>query len=44
QTPSVDLEQESEKSPLVIRKIKRKQVEKLKMSKYTIKSTDKATL
>ncbi|GJR96393.1 hypothetical protein Tco_0268567 [Tanacetum coccineum] len=44
QTPLVDLKQESENSPLVIRKIKRKQAEKLKMSKYTIKSTNKAIL
>ncbi|GKB32991.1 retrotransposon ORF1, partial [Tanacetum coccineum] len=44
QTPTVDLEQESEKSPSEIRKIKREQAEKQKMSKYTIKSTNKAAL
>nr|GEU39631.1 hypothetical protein [Tanacetum cinerariifolium] len=43
-TPTVDLEQEFDKSPFVIRKIKRKQAEKLKMLKYTIKSTDKTAL
>nr|GEV00070.1 hypothetical protein [Tanacetum cinerariifolium] len=44
QTAIVDLEQESEKSPLEIHKIKREQAEKQKMSKYAIKSTDKAIL
>ncbi|GKD83469.1 hypothetical protein Tco_1350308, partial [Tanacetum coccineum] len=36
--------QESKKSALEIRKIKKEQAKKQKMSKYTIKSTDKATL
>nr|GEW06742.1 retrovirus-related Pol polyprotein from transposon TNT 1-94 [Tanacetum cinerariifolium] len=44
QTPTVDLKQESEKSPLEILKIKKEQVEKQKMPKFTIKSTDKAAL
>nr|GEY59614.1 hypothetical protein [Tanacetum cinerariifolium] len=44
QTPIVDLEQESEKSPSKIRKIKKEQAEKQKMPAYTIKSTDKALL
>ncbi|GKE27371.1 hypothetical protein Tco_1442755, partial [Tanacetum coccineum] len=45
QTPTVDLEQESEKSPSDILKIKREQAEKQKkMPKFTIKSTDKAAL
>ncbi|GKC74837.1 hypothetical protein Tco_1120720 [Tanacetum coccineum] len=44
QTPTVDLEQESEKSPLEILKIKKEQVEKQKMPKFTIKSIDKAAL
>ncbi|GJY98793.1 hypothetical protein Tco_0516223 [Tanacetum coccineum] len=44
QKPTIDLEQESEKSALEIHKIKREQAEKQKMPKYTIKSTDKATL
>ncbi|GJZ46531.1 hypothetical protein Tco_0594127 [Tanacetum coccineum] len=44
QKPKIDLEQEYEKSASEIRKIKREQAEKQKMSKYTIKSTDKATL
>ncbi|GJZ57573.1 hypothetical protein Tco_0613067 [Tanacetum coccineum] len=44
QTPTFDLKQESEKSPSEIRKIKKEQAEKQKMPKYTIKSTDKATL
>ncbi|GJY60749.1 hypothetical protein Tco_0461406, partial [Tanacetum coccineum] len=43
-TPTVDLEQESEKTPLEILKIKREQAEKLKMPKFTIKSTNKAAL
>ncbi|GKA55282.1 hypothetical protein Tco_0754231, partial [Tanacetum coccineum] len=43
-TPIVDLEQEFEKSPSEIRKIKREQAEKQKMSQYTIKSTDNAAL
>ncbi|GJR32550.1 hypothetical protein Tco_1108782 [Tanacetum coccineum] len=42
QIPIVDLEQESEKTPSEILKIKRVQAEKKKMSKFTIKSTDKA--
>nr|GEU43365.1 hypothetical protein [Tanacetum cinerariifolium] len=44
QKPSIDLEPESEKSSLEIHKIKKEQFEKKKMLKYTIKSTDKATL
>ncbi|GJW61706.1 hypothetical protein Tco_0111041 [Tanacetum coccineum] len=44
QTPTVNLEQESEKSPSEIRKLKREQAKKKKMSKYTIKSIDKAIL
>ncbi|GJY11673.1 hypothetical protein Tco_0380982 [Tanacetum coccineum] len=44
QTPSIDLEPESEKSSSKIRKIKKKQAKKQKMPQYTIKSTDKATL
>ncbi|GJS63609.1 hypothetical protein Tco_0678173 [Tanacetum coccineum] len=44
QKPTIDLEQEYEKSASEIRKIKREQAEKQKMPKYTIKSTDKATL
>ncbi|GKF03432.1 hypothetical protein Tco_0030355, partial [Tanacetum coccineum] len=44
QTPIVDLDQESEKSPSEILKIKKEQAEKQKMPKYTIKSTDKAAL
>ncbi|GKB54021.1 hypothetical protein Tco_0904774 [Tanacetum coccineum] len=43
QKPTIDLEQESEKSASEIRKIKREHAEKKKMPKYTIKSTDKAT-
>ncbi|GJX72670.1 retrovirus-related pol polyprotein from transposon TNT 1-94 [Tanacetum coccineum] len=43
-TPTVDLEQESEKTPSEILKIKKKQAEKQKMLKFTIKSTDKAAL
>nr|GFC97331.1 hypothetical protein [Tanacetum cinerariifolium] len=42
-TPTVDLEQESEKCPLEILKIKKEQAEKQKMPKFTIKSTDKDT-
>ncbi|GKA24380.1 hypothetical protein Tco_0710413 [Tanacetum coccineum] len=42
QTPIVDLEQESEKSPSEILKIKKEQAKKQRMSKLTIKSTDKA--
>ncbi|GKD40787.1 hypothetical protein Tco_1260994, partial [Tanacetum coccineum] len=41
---TIDLEQESEKSTSYIHKIKRERTEKQKMLKYTIKSTDKATL
>ncbi|GJT17685.1 hypothetical protein Tco_0876391 [Tanacetum coccineum] len=44
QTPKSDLEPESEKSASEIFKIKKEQVEKQKMPKYTIKSTDKAAL
>ncbi|GJS85164.1 retrovirus-related pol polyprotein from transposon TNT 1-94 [Tanacetum coccineum] len=44
QNPTIDLEQESEKSALEIRKIKREQAEKQKMPKYTIKSIDKVAL
>ncbi|GKA27563.1 hypothetical protein Tco_0713731 [Tanacetum coccineum] len=44
QKPIIDLKQEYEKSTLEIRRIKREQVEKKKMPKYTIKFTDKATL
>ncbi|GJV48813.1 hypothetical protein Tco_1439025 [Tanacetum coccineum] len=44
QTPTVDLEQESKKTPSEILKIKREQAEKQKMPKFTIKSTDKAAL
>ncbi|GJU09411.1 hypothetical protein Tco_1131807 [Tanacetum coccineum] len=44
QTPTIDLEPESEKNALEIRKIKKEQTEKQKMSKYIIKSTDKAAL
>ncbi|GJY08300.1 retrovirus-related pol polyprotein from transposon TNT 1-94 [Tanacetum coccineum] len=43
-TPTVNLEKGSEKSASEILKIKRGQDEKQKMSKFTIKSTDKATL
>ncbi|GJX06145.1 hypothetical protein Tco_0194077 [Tanacetum coccineum] len=42
--PTVDLEQESEKTPLEILKIKKEQAEKQKMPKLTIKSTYKASL
>ncbi|GJW51242.1 hypothetical protein Tco_0092593 [Tanacetum coccineum] len=44
QTPTIDLEQESEKSPSEILKIKKQQAEKQKTLKFTIKSTDKAAL
>ncbi|GJY56727.1 hypothetical protein Tco_0455842 [Tanacetum coccineum] len=44
QTPTVDLEQDSEKSPSEILKIKKEQAKKQKMLKFTIKSTDKAAL
>ncbi|GJS47824.1 hypothetical protein Tco_0597945 [Tanacetum coccineum] len=44
QKPTIDLEQESEKSASEICKIKREQVEKQKMPKYIIKSTEKASL
>ncbi|GJZ38632.1 hypothetical protein Tco_0585195, partial [Tanacetum coccineum] len=43
-TPTVDLEQESEKIPSEILKIKKEQAEKQKMPKFTIKSTDKVEL
>nr|GEY64089.1 hypothetical protein [Tanacetum cinerariifolium]GEZ24378.1 hypothetical protein [Tanacetum cinerariifolium]GEZ24397.1 hypothetical protein [Tanacetum cinerariifolium] len=43
-TPTVDLEQESKKNPSEILKIKKEQAEMQKMRKFTIKSTDKATL
>nr|GEX38809.1 hypothetical protein [Tanacetum cinerariifolium] len=44
QTSTVNLDQGSEKSAYEILKIKREQAEKQKMPKYTIKSTNKATL
>ncbi|GJZ22083.1 hypothetical protein Tco_0559122 [Tanacetum coccineum] len=44
QTPTVDLEQGSEKSASKILKIKREQAEKQQTPKLTVKSTDKATL
>nr|GFA07017.1 hypothetical protein [Tanacetum cinerariifolium] len=44
QTPTVDLEQKSKKSPLDILKIKKEQDAKQKMLKFTIKYIDKATL
>nr|GEY68738.1 hypothetical protein [Tanacetum cinerariifolium] len=44
QTPTVDLEKESEKTPSDILKIKKEQAEKQKMLKFTIKSTYKAAL
>ncbi|GKC99204.1 hypothetical protein Tco_1169479 [Tanacetum coccineum] len=44
QTPTVDLEQESEKSPLEIHKIKKEQDKKQKTMKFTIKSTNKGAL
>ncbi|GJX73790.1 hypothetical protein Tco_0312385 [Tanacetum coccineum] len=43
-TPTINLEQESEKSASKILKIKKEQAEKQKMPKYTIKSTDNAVL
>ncbi|GJR14760.1 hypothetical protein Tco_0797412 [Tanacetum coccineum] len=43
-SPTVDPEQESEKSASEIHKIKREQAEKQKMPTYTIKSTNKAAL
>ncbi|GJS82781.1 hypothetical protein Tco_0749322 [Tanacetum coccineum] len=44
QTPTVDLEQGSEKSASEILQIKREQAEKQQKPKFTIKSTDKAAL
>ncbi|GJZ63571.1 hypothetical protein Tco_0619992 [Tanacetum coccineum] len=44
QTPTVDLEQGSEKSALEILQIKREQAKKQQTPKFTIKSTDKAAL
>ncbi|GJV28266.1 hypothetical protein Tco_1384714 [Tanacetum coccineum] len=44
QTPIVDLEQESEKSPSELLKNKKEQADKKKMPKFTIKYTDKAAL
>ncbi|GKC20000.1 hypothetical protein Tco_1022150 [Tanacetum coccineum] len=44
QTPTVDLEQESEKSHSDILKSKKEQAEKQNIPKFTIKSTDQATL
>ncbi|GJR42934.1 retrovirus-related pol polyprotein from transposon TNT 1-94 [Tanacetum coccineum] len=44
QTPTVDLEQESKKTPLEILMIKKEQTEKQKMPKFTINSTNKAAL
>nr|GEW92319.1 hypothetical protein [Tanacetum cinerariifolium] len=44
QKPTIDLEQESEKSALEIHKIKKEEAKKQKMPKYTIKSTYKETL
>ncbi|GJW70674.1 retrovirus-related pol polyprotein from transposon TNT 1-94, partial [Tanacetum coccineum] len=41
QTPTVNLEQESKKSPSEILKIKKEQAEKQKMPQFTIKSTNK---
>nr|GEU87756.1 retrovirus-related Pol polyprotein from transposon TNT 1-94 [Tanacetum cinerariifolium] len=43
-TSTINLEQGSKKSASKILRIKREQVEKQKMPKYTIKSTDKTTL
>ncbi|GKB28291.1 hypothetical protein Tco_0867692, partial [Tanacetum coccineum] len=43
-TPIVDLEQESKKSPSELLQNKKKQAKKKKMPKFTIKCTDKATL
>ncbi|GJS67018.1 hypothetical protein Tco_0681582 [Tanacetum coccineum] len=44
QTSIINLEQEFEKSASEIHKLKKEQVEKQKMPKYTIKSTNKAAL
>ncbi|GKD60114.1 hypothetical protein Tco_1297623 [Tanacetum coccineum] len=44
QTPTVDLEQESERSPSEILEIKKEQSEKQNMPKFTINSIDKANL
>ncbi|GJZ09200.1 hypothetical protein Tco_0543483 [Tanacetum coccineum] len=44
QTPTINLEQESEKSALDILKIKKEQAKKQKMPKYTIKFTNMTTL
>ncbi|GKF98469.1 hypothetical protein Tco_0297252, partial [Tanacetum coccineum] len=44
QTPTINLEQEYEKSASEILEIKKEQAEKQKIPKYTIKSTDKAAL
>ncbi|GKB58870.1 hypothetical protein Tco_0915056 [Tanacetum coccineum] len=44
QTPTINFEQESEKSASEILKIKREQADKQKMPKYTIKYTNKAAL
>ncbi|GKD82209.1 hypothetical protein Tco_1349048, partial [Tanacetum coccineum] len=44
QTPTINLEQEFEKSTSEILKIKKEMAEKQKMPRYTIKSTDKASL
>ncbi|GJX09447.1 hypothetical protein Tco_0199306 [Tanacetum coccineum] len=44
QSATVDLEQESKKSPSEIHKVKKELAKKQKMLKYTIKSTDKAAL
>ncbi|GJR37048.1 hypothetical protein Tco_1212732 [Tanacetum coccineum] len=44
QTSTIDLKPESKKSASEIRKIKKEQAEKQKLSKYTIKSTDKVAL
>ncbi|GJY28855.1 hypothetical protein Tco_0404622 [Tanacetum coccineum] len=43
-TPTINLEKESEKSPLEILKIKKEQAKKQQMPQFTIKSTDKAVL
>nr|GEV42936.1 hypothetical protein [Tanacetum cinerariifolium] len=43
-SPTVDLEQESEKTPSEILKIKKEKAVKQKMPKFTIKSTEKAAL
>nr|GEW72957.1 hypothetical protein [Tanacetum cinerariifolium] len=42
--PTIDLVPESKKSASEIHKIKKEQVEKQKMTKYTVNSTDKAAL